>query len=38
MALNDNNMHFLDIAIDKNKTNLYYKLTGQYSDNNSNVP
>ena len=36
----DNNIHFLDIAIDKNKTDLYYKLThtGQYFDINSNVP
>ena len=36
----DNNKHFLDIAIDKNKTDLYYKPThtGQYSDINSNVP
>ena len=30
----DNNIHFLDIAIDKNKAELYYKPThtGQYSD------
>ena len=36
----DNNTHFLDITIDKNKTDLYYKPThtGQYSDINSNVP
>ena len=36
----DNNIHLLDIAIDKNKTDLYYKPThtGQYSDLNSNVP
>ena len=36
----DNNIHFLDIAFDKNKTDLYYKPThtGQYSDINSNVP
>ena len=36
----DNNIHFLDIAIDKNKTDLYYKPThtGQYSDINSKVP
>ena len=36
----DNNIHFLYIAIDKNKTDVYYKptYTGQYSDINSNVP
>ena len=36
----DNNINFLDIAIDKNKTDLYYKPThtGQYSDINSNIP
>ena len=36
----DNNIHFLLIAIDKNKTDLYYKPThtGQYSDINSKVP
>ena len=36
----DNNTHFLDIAIDKSKTDFYYKptYTGQYSDINSNVP
>ena len=30
----DNNIHFLDITIDKNKPTH----TGQYSDINSNVP
>ena len=36
----DNNIHFLCITIDKNKTDLYYKPThtGQYSDINNNVP
>ena len=36
----DNNIHFIDIAIDKNKTNLYCKTThtGPYYDINSNVP
>ena len=35
----DDNVHFLDIDIDKNKTDLYYKLThtGQYFDINSNI-
>ena len=35
-----NNIHFLDIAIDKNKTDVYFKPThtGQYSDIGSNVP
>ena len=35
----DNNIHFLDIAINKNKTDLYYKPThtSQYPDINSNV-
>ena len=38
--LDDKNIHFLDIAIDQNKTDLYHKPnhTGQYSDINSNVP
>ena len=33
-TFDDNNIHFLDIAIDKSKTDLYYKPThtGQYSD------
>ena len=36
----DINTYFLDIAMNKNKTDLYYKPThtGQYSDINSNVP
>ena len=36
----DDNIYFLGIAIDKNKTDLYYKPThtGQYSGINSNVP
>ena len=40
LRFDDNNIHFLDIAIDKNKTDLYYKPThtGQYSDINSKVP
>ena len=34
-----NYIHFLEIAIDKNKTDLYYKAihTGQYSEINSNI-
>ena len=34
------NVHFLDISIDKNNTDLYYKTThtGQYSDLSSNSP
>lgn len=36
----DNNKRFLEITIDKNKTDLYCKPfhTSQYSDINSNVP
>ena len=39
-SFDDNNIDFLDTVMDKNKTDLYYKLThtGQYSDINSNVP
>ena len=39
-CFDDNNIHSLDITIDKNKTDLYYKPThtGQYSDINSNIP
>ena len=33
-GFDDNNIHFYDIAINKNKTDLYYKPThtGQYSE------
>ena len=36
----DNHVHFLDITINKNKTDLYYKPThtGQYSNITSNTP
>ena len=39
-CFDDNNIQFLKIATNKNKTNLYYKATytGQYSDLNSNIP
>ena len=36
----DNNIYFLGITINKNKTDLYYKPThtGQHSNSNSNFP
>ena len=39
-TIDDNNINFLDITIDKNNIDLYYKPThtGQYSEINSNVP
>ena len=39
-CFDDNNIQFLKIPTNKNKTNLYYKATytGQYSDLNSNIP
>ena len=39
-CFDDNNIHFFDITIDKNKTDFYYNPTHtcQYFDINSNVP